>query len=123
MGLVDPRLGSNYNKEEVMTTINVALLCTDVNAATRPTMSSVVSMLEGKASVQEFETGSSRFGDRSSSRAMMKKLYQRLEENRAPESQTHSMSTVGPWTSSTSSADLYPITITSEYLQNRDSAN
>ncbi|TYJ48252.1 hypothetical protein E1A91_A01G048600v1 [Gossypium mustelinum] len=123
LGLVDPRLGSNYNKEEVMTMINVAFLCTDVNAATRPAMSSVVSMLEGKASVQEFETDSSRFGDRSSSRAMMKKLYQHLEENRAPESQTHSLSTAGPWTSSSSAADLYPITITSEYLQNRDSAN
>ncbi|XP_017641966.1 probable leucine-rich repeat receptor-like serine/threonine-protein kinase At3g14840 isoform X1 [Gossypium arboreum] len=123
LGLVDPRLGSNYNKEEVMTMINVAFLCTDVNAATRPAMSSVVSMLEGKASVQEFETDSSRFGDRSSSRAMMKKLYQHLEENSAPESQTHSLSTVGPWTSSSSAADLYPITITSEYLLNRDSAN
>ncbi|TYI96146.1 hypothetical protein E1A91_D01G050000v1 [Gossypium mustelinum] len=123
LGLVDPRLGSNYDKEEVMTMINVAFLCTDVNAAARPAMSSVVSMLEGKASVQEFETDSSRFGDRSSSRAMMKKLYQHLEENSAPESQTHSMSTVGPWTSSSSAADLYPITITSEYLQNRDSAN
>ena len=123
LGLVDPRLGSNYNKEEVMTMINVAFLCTDVNAAARPAMSSVVSMLEGKASVQEFETDSRRFGDRSSSRAMMKKLYQHLEENRAPESQTHSLSTAGPWTSSSSAADLYPITITSEYLQNRDSAN
>ncbi|MBA0606326.1 hypothetical protein Godav_018806, partial [Gossypium davidsonii] len=39
LGLVDPRLGSNYDKEEVMTMINVAFLCTDVNAAARPAMS------------------------------------------------------------------------------------
>ncbi|XP_039022933.1 probable leucine-rich repeat receptor-like serine/threonine-protein kinase At3g14840 [Hibiscus syriacus] len=124
LDLVDPRIGSNYKKEEVMTMINVALLCTDANAAGRPAMSSVVSMLEGKASVEEFETDSSRLVDKSNSKAMMKKLYQQLEENSAPESQAHSLSTVGPWTSSSSSAaDLYPITVTSEYWHNRDPAN
>ncbi|KAK8648293.1 hypothetical protein V6N13_129051 [Hibiscus sabdariffa] len=115
LDLVDPRIGTKYKKEQVTAMINVALLCTDVNPAARPAMSSVVSLLEGKASVQEFETGSSRHADRSSSKAMVKKLYQHLEENSAPESQTHSMSAVGPWISSSSStADLYPITITSE---------
>jgi hypothetical protein len=49
--LVDPRLGSNYKKEEVMVMINVALLCTNASAAIRPTMSSVVSMLEGSTIV------------------------------------------------------------------------
>ncbi|KAK8706328.1 hypothetical protein V6N13_049897 [Hibiscus sabdariffa] len=115
LDLVDTRIGTNYKKEQVTAMINVALLCTDVNPAARPAMSSVVSMLEGKASVQEFETGSSRYADRSNSKAMVKKLYQHLEENSAPESQTHSMSAVGPWISSSSSTvDLYPITITSE---------
>ncbi|KAK8622618.1 hypothetical protein V6N13_117527 [Hibiscus sabdariffa] len=124
LDLVDPRIRSDYKKEEVMTMINVGLLCADVNAAARPAISSVVSMLEGKASVEEFRTDSSRSADKSNSKAMMKKLYQQLEENSAPESQTHSMSTVGPWTNSSSSAaDLYPITITSEYWQNRDSGN
>ncbi|KAE8680080.1 putative leucine-rich repeat receptor-like serine/threonine-protein kinase [Hibiscus syriacus] len=124
LDLVDPRIGHNYKKEEVTAMINVALLCTDINAAARPAMSSVVSMLEGKASVQKIKTYSSRFTDRSSSKAMVKKLYQHLEENSAPENQTHSMSAVGPWISSSSStADLYPVTITSEYWQNRDSAN
>ncbi|KAE8703326.1 putative leucine-rich repeat receptor-like serine/threonine-protein kinase [Hibiscus syriacus] len=123
LDLVDPRIRSNYKKEEVMTMINVALLCTDANAAARPAMSSVVSMLDGKATVEEFEPDSSRFVDKSNSKAMMKKLYQQLEENSVPESQTHSMSTVGPWTSSSSAADLYPITVTSEYWHNRDSTN
>ncbi|XP_022717350.1 probable leucine-rich repeat receptor-like serine/threonine-protein kinase At3g14840 isoform X2 [Durio zibethinus] len=119
LDLVDPRMGSDYNKEEVMAMINVALLCTNVNAAARPAMSSVVSMLEGKAAVQEFVTNSSTFPDKSNSQAM-KKLYQQLEEKSAPESQTNSMSTVGAWTSSTSAADLYPVSLTSDYWQSRD---
>ncbi|XP_059453465.1 probable leucine-rich repeat receptor-like serine/threonine-protein kinase At3g14840 [Corylus avellana] len=49
--LVDPRLGSSYKKEEVMVMINVGLRCTNDSAAVRPTMSSVVSILEGKAVV------------------------------------------------------------------------
>ncbi|KAM0998030.1 hypothetical protein ACFX13_007949 [Malus domestica] len=48
MDLVDPRLGSDFNKEEMIVAINVALLCCNVTSTARPTMSSVVSMLEGK---------------------------------------------------------------------------
>ncbi|KAB5521333.1 hypothetical protein DKX38_025652 [Salix brachista] len=55
LDLVDPSLGQDYNEEEVITMINVALLCSDVSSAVRPTMSSVVSMLEGKAAVQDFD--------------------------------------------------------------------
>jgi hypothetical protein len=57
--LVDPRLGSNYKTEEVMVTINVALLCTNVSPTVRPTMSAVVSMLEGRALVPELVPGPS----------------------------------------------------------------
>ncbi|KAL3748715.1 hypothetical protein ACJRO7_009884 [Eucalyptus globulus] len=49
--LVDPRLGSHFNKEEVLALIKVALMCTNVTPALRPPMSSVVSMLEGKVAV------------------------------------------------------------------------
>ncbi|CAL2253646.1 unnamed protein product [Prunus armeniaca] len=52
MDLVDPRLGSDFNKEEMMRTINVALLCCNATSTIRPTMSSVVSMLEGRAAIQ-----------------------------------------------------------------------
>ena len=54
--LVDPRLGSNFKKREVMRMIYVALLCTNVSPASRPTMSSVVSMLEGKILVPSLES-------------------------------------------------------------------
>lgn len=50
--LADPDLGSNYSSEEAMRMLNVALLCTNPSPTLRPTMSSVVSMLEGKIAVQ-----------------------------------------------------------------------
>ena len=53
MDLVDPRLGSDFNKEEVLAMINIALLSTKVSPAVRPAMSSVVSMLEGRTAVQD----------------------------------------------------------------------
>ncbi|MED6135045.1 hypothetical protein PIB30_042582 [Stylosanthes scabra] len=53
MDLVDERLGSHLKKDEAMLIISVALLCTNASPLHRPTMSSVVSMLEGKTSVQE----------------------------------------------------------------------
>jgi len=48
MELVDPRLGKDVKKEEVSLMINVALLCTNSSPSLRPSMSSVVSMLEGR---------------------------------------------------------------------------
>ncbi|KAK4344050.1 hypothetical protein RND71_037144 [Anisodus tanguticus] len=50
--LVDPRLGSSCSKKEAMRMINLALLCTNPSPTLRPSMSSVVSMLEGKLPVQ-----------------------------------------------------------------------
>lgn len=47
MELVDERLGSEFNEEEVMVMINVALQCVSASPTVRPAMSSVVSMLEG----------------------------------------------------------------------------
>ncbi|KAK4726612.1 hypothetical protein R3W88_031529 [Solanum pinnatisectum] len=50
--LVDPHLCSNYSKKEAMQMINLSLLCTNLSPTLRPSMSSVVSMLEGKLPVQ-----------------------------------------------------------------------
>ncbi|KAJ4726500.1 putative Kinase [Melia azedarach] len=50
--LVDPSLGSKFSKKEAMTMLNIALLCTNPSPTLRPSMSSVVSMLEGKIAVQ-----------------------------------------------------------------------
>ncbi|RWR96262.1 Protein kinase domain-containing protein [Cinnamomum micranthum f. kanehirae] len=50
--LVDPKLGSEFNKEEAIGMMTIALLCTNSSSILRPTMSAVVSMLEGRTDVQ-----------------------------------------------------------------------
>ncbi|XP_044480619.1 probable LRR receptor-like serine/threonine-protein kinase At1g53430 [Mangifera indica] len=50
--LVDPSLGTKFSKKEAMTMLNIALLCTNPSPTLRPSMSSVVSMLEGKSAVE-----------------------------------------------------------------------
>ncbi|XVF79037.1 hypothetical protein PTKIN_Ptkin14bG0187400 [Pterospermum kingtungense] len=121
LDLIDPMIGSECNIEEVKVMIEVALLCTTATAAARPSMSSVVSMLEGRAAVEEFITESSSSRNKLTAEAMTK-LYQQIEEN--DDSQKKSMLGDGPWTtSSTSAADLYPLNLTSTYLQNRDPTN
>lgn len=108
--LVDKRLGSNFNKEEAMLMINVALLCTNVTSSLRPAMSSVVSMLEGKIAIQELVLESSEVLDEKKMEAMRKHY------------QDQSISMEGPWTASSSSVttDLYPVNLDSSYLKNRD---
>ncbi|KAL4586015.1 hypothetical protein LXL04_010645 [Taraxacum kok-saghyz] len=51
--LVDPRLGSEFNKKEALGMIKIALLCTNKSPALRPTMSEVVNMLEGRKKIKE----------------------------------------------------------------------
>ncbi|XP_059664581.1 probable leucine-rich repeat receptor-like serine/threonine-protein kinase At3g14840 isoform X2 [Cornus florida] len=63
MELVDQKLGSNYNKEEVSRMIQVALLCTNPSPEHRPTMSAVVSMLEGRIEVQNIIADPNIYGD------------------------------------------------------------
>ncbi|KAK7272597.1 hypothetical protein RJT34_29302 [Clitoria ternatea] len=50
--LVDPCLGSDYSQEEAMRMLQLALLCANPSPTLRPSMSSVVSMLEGKTPIQ-----------------------------------------------------------------------
>ncbi|KAL9438029.1 hypothetical protein AB3S75_023821 [Citrus x aurantiifolia] len=121
MELVDKRLGSNFDKEQVMVMINVALLCTDVSSTSRPSMSSVVSRLEGRADVQDFVPDSSVVSniDKPKSEAI-RNYYEFSEEQSMNGCQTQNMSIDGPYTgSSTSAADLYPINLDSDYLNSR----
>ncbi|KAK6917747.1 Serine-threonine/tyrosine-protein kinase, catalytic domain [Dillenia turbinata] len=53
MELVDPTLGTDYNKDEVERMIKVALLCTNASPSLRPPMSSALLMLEGKKTIEE----------------------------------------------------------------------
>ncbi|XP_009351856.2 probable LRR receptor-like serine/threonine-protein kinase At1g07650 [Pyrus x bretschneideri] len=63
MELVDRKLGSEFNKEEALRMIKVAVLCVNSSPALRPTMSAVVSMLEGQTSVHEVKINPSIYGD------------------------------------------------------------
>ncbi|KAM0938356.1 putative protein kinase RLK-Pelle-DLSV family [Dioscorea sansibarensis] len=46
--LVDKRLGPYYSEEEALQMLNLALTCTNPSSSLRPTMSTVVSILDGK---------------------------------------------------------------------------
>ncbi|KAG6737303.1 hypothetical protein POTOM_058817 [Populus tomentosa] len=112
MEMVDPRLGSEFNKKEVVRMINVALLCTNQSPALRPTMSTVVSMLEGKTDVEELVMVPSTLGDPSGyATALHNKFPQSSVNGSLSESQSVVKSSEGPWTASSSSSaqDLYPI--------------
>ncbi|KAK2994754.1 hypothetical protein RJ640_031027 [Escallonia rubra] len=63
MELMDPRLGSNFDKKEAIRMIKVALLCSNPSPALRPMMSAVVGMLQGHISVQELNMDPSIYGD------------------------------------------------------------
>jgi len=114
--LVDERLGSNFNEEEVMVMIKVALLCTNATSNLRPTMSSVVSMLEGKSLVSEFTSNTSEVMDEMKLEAMRQYYNQTTQkELTVPQSQSLSIE----WTSSSSSVDLYPINLNSSNLETK----
>ncbi|KAL0300640.1 UNVERIFIED_CONTAM: putative LRR receptor-like serine/threonine-protein kinase [Sesamum radiatum] len=51
--LIDERLGSEFNKEEVERMVKVAVLCTNATPSVRPTMSEVVQMMEGKLEIPD----------------------------------------------------------------------
>ncbi|KAK2368178.1 putative leucine-rich repeat receptor serine/threonine-protein kinase [Trifolium repens] len=121
MELVDTRLGSDFNKQEALVMINVALLCTNVTSNLRPSMSSVVSMLEGKAVVPEFVPDSSEVMDEKKMEVMRQYYYQIDENNISkPLTQSRSLLSDGPWTATSSSGvDLYPIHSDSSYWGER----
>ncbi|KAM1278739.1 hypothetical protein ACFX2J_030721 [Malus domestica] len=113
LDLVDPRLGSNFNKKEMMVTINVALLCSSVTSAVRPTMSSVVSMLEGRVAVQELVSDPN---PSSNEIDAMRNHFQSYLEGSAGESQIQTESIEEARTISYASGhDLYPISPDSNY--------
>ncbi|KAG6737307.1 hypothetical protein POTOM_058821 [Populus tomentosa] len=112
MEIVDPRLGSEFNKKEVVRMINVALLCTNQSPALRPTMSTVVSMLEGKTDVEELVMVPSTLVDPSGyATALHNEFAQSSVNGSLSETQSLVKSSEGPWTASSSSSaqDLYPI--------------
>ncbi|KAF7150968.1 hypothetical protein RHSIM_Rhsim02G0089600 [Rhododendron simsii] len=106
MDLVDPKLGSDFNKEETMRMTKVALVCTNPSPALRPTMSAVVSMLEGKLGIEELVNDPRIYGDDFRFVALRDK-YDELQHQSSTEVETLMDHTV-TGSSSTSAQDLYP---------------
>ncbi|KAG4947022.1 hypothetical protein JHK87_043029 [Glycine soja] len=70
----------DFNIKEAMVMINVALLCTKVSPALRPTMSSVVSMHEGRTIIQEVVSDTREVLD-DKKYEIMRQYYQNRGEN------------------------------------------
>ncbi|KAK7323411.1 hypothetical protein VNO77_26883 [Canavalia gladiata] len=119
MELVDQKLNLEFNEEEVMMMINVALLCTNVVSTQRPTMSSVISMLEGKLIVPEFDLEPNKVKDHWKKLEAMEQYYSQVRKNNI--SMTQSTNFLESWTpSSSSTSDLYPINTDSSNWEKRN---
>ena len=95
--------------------IEVALLCTNVTPNLRPSMSSVVSMLEGKTVVPEFVSDQSEVMDEMKLEAMRQYYHQKVDSKI---SETQSVSNDTNWRSTASSStDLYPVHLDSSYWE------
>lgn len=97
MELVDRRLGLDFYKNEVTARINVSLLCTNVTASLRPTMSLVVSMLEGRSVVQEVFSESSEALDEKKLEAMRQRYQEIIEENKLTENKLTEIQRMTYW--------------------------
>ncbi|KAH7545047.1 hypothetical protein FEM48_Zijuj01G0051900 [Ziziphus jujuba var. spinosa] len=104
MEFVDPKLESDFNKEEVVRVIKVALLCTNSSPALRPTMSAVLSMLEGHTVVPELIMDPSIYGDPSRLEAI-KEHFEQITQQLPSETQSLIDSSVLVDSSTTSSQD------------------
>ncbi|OMO82777.1 hypothetical protein COLO4_22838 [Corchorus olitorius] len=87
MELVDPTLGDEFNKEEAVRMIKVALLCTNSSPTLRPVMSEVVKMLKGRTHVPELVMDPSIFGDESRFGAL-RDQFNRMQPRKVSETST-----------------------------------
>ncbi|KAK1378366.1 putative LRR receptor-like serine/threonine-protein kinase [Heracleum sosnowskyi] len=117
LDLVDPRLGSDYNKEQATRMIKVALLCTNSSPALRPTMSSVLSMLKGDVRIQKLNVDPDMHGDDHLKFQGLREKYCQ-EKDRSSRSYSETFGdTSGDITygsSSTSAHDLYTVNLQSQ---------
>uniref|UniRef100_A0A3N7FQV7 non-specific serine/threonine protein kinase n=1 Tax=Populus trichocarpa TaxID=3694 RepID=A0A3N7FQV7_POPTR len=110
MEIVDPKLHSEFNKEEAERMIKAALLCTNASPSIRPAMSEVVSMLEGQTSIPEVTSDPSIFYDDLHSKRV-NGHYQQVTDQSLNSTQDLFPPSDKSWigNSSTSTPELYPI--------------
>nr|XP_011470952.1 PREDICTED: probable LRR receptor-like serine/threonine-protein kinase At1g53440 [Fragaria vesca subsp. vesca] len=109
--LLDPRLGSNFNKKEAIRTIKVALLCANPTAALRPVMSTVVRMLEGRIVVDDVVLDPNIYADEMTKLRALRNQFDHNAPWISSPSGSHSLmrSSDAPWTgSSGTTTSSYP---------------
>ncbi|KAI8006240.1 putative LRR receptor-like serine/threonine-protein kinase [Camellia lanceoleosa] len=114
MELVDPKLGPDFDKEEAIKMIKIALLYTNPSPALRLAMSAVISMLEGHLDIQDLVMDPSIYGDEYMFKSLKDK-YDELQLQSLNEAQSlvDSMVTTQIGSSSASTNDLYQINLDS----------
>ncbi|KAG6639452.1 hypothetical protein CIPAW_10G101500 [Carya illinoinensis] len=122
--LVDPKLGSEFKMEEAIRMIKVALLCTNPSPALRPTMSAVVSMLEGQTTIDDVIIDPSLYGDKFKFNALREQLGQGHQESMrsiGDESPIRSSNATNARGSGYDDAELADSSLIAlDYLQKRD---
>ncbi|XP_042945720.1 probable LRR receptor-like serine/threonine-protein kinase At1g07650 isoform X4 [Carya illinoinensis] len=122
--LVDPKLGSEFKMEEAIRMIKVALLCTNPSPALRPTMSAVVSMLEGQTTIDDVIMDPSLYGDKFKFNALREQLGQGHQESMrsiGDESRVRSSNATNARGSGYDDAELADSSLIAlDYLQKRD---
>ncbi|KAK1404902.1 LRR receptor serine/threonine-protein kinase [Heracleum sosnowskyi] len=88
--IVDPKLGKNYSKQEAISMLNIALLCSSQSPTLRPCMSAVVSMIQGKRKVKAPIVTSTTTCDN-----MEFKGFEKITQDSQPQSSTFSQESLG----------------------------
>ncbi|KAK7272602.1 hypothetical protein RJT34_29308 [Clitoria ternatea] len=114
MELVDERLGGDIKEQEVMVMINVALLCTQVSPTRRPSMGSVVGMLEGKSVADQETILDTSQVMNGKELEVIQQYYQLRHKNKSAKTQEESIS-IGETSAFTSDTDLYSVNQDSVY--------
>lgn len=91
--LIDQRLGSDINKQEVERIVKVALLCTSATPSLRPIMSEVVGMLEGRISIPDEIPEANTYSNDLRFKAM-KDFHQERQKQKLTGSQTQNTMTI-----------------------------
>ncbi|PON83560.1 GPCR kinase [Trema orientale] len=115
MELVDSNLGSDFDKEEAIRMIKIAILCTNQSPALRPTMSSVVSMLEGQTAVHDLIMDPSIYGDELRFSALRDQFNQISQQRK-----TESQSLIHSSDATRSEHDLYEVRADSVTISGHD---
>ncbi|XP_008225246.1 PREDICTED: probable LRR receptor-like serine/threonine-protein kinase RFK1 isoform X1 [Prunus mume] len=100
--LVDEKLGSEFDQKEAEIMVKVALICTNASASLRPSMSEVVSMLEGQTLVPDVIPEPSTYREDLRFKAM-RDLHRQRQDHSLSISRTQHSTTVNTFESTSTS--------------------